>query len=275
MTDLDLLGSFWPAGQPDNRLPGRLAFDRRKGPVLAICGSFHDPGRVVEQARARQTGTISIGLSEMLGSGSPPIRILGDTTQGPVSLDHCLAEGSSWSFGTSGSSTAEYRALQVYQGAHFDDNTPLQFDAITFRLGHLAQWIAKSGLRIEPKPDDHIGVMVPPPERYVASTDLGELVLACRYIPRGNGIGGFGLDRDCSLELRLPEGKPLDQIVEVAAAVQDLEPISKSFKQYQQGCELHKAQEVVRIVLPARHNTALPLEPGKKALDLPPPRVAT
>ena len=54
-----------------------------------------------------------------------------------------------------------------------------------------------------------------------------------------------------------------------------LEPISKSFKQYQQGCELHKAQEVVRIVLPARHNTALPLEPGKKALDLPPPRVAT
>ena len=54
-----------------------------------------------------------------------------------------------------------------------------------------------------------------------------------------------------------------------------LEPISKSFKRYQQGCELHKAQEVVRIVLPARHNTALPLEPGKKALDLPPPRVAT
>ena len=54
-----------------------------------------------------------------------------------------------------------------------------------------------------------------------------------------------------------------------------LEPISKSFKQYQQGCELHKAQEVIRIVLPARHNTALPLEPGKKTLDLPPPRIAT
>ena len=54
-----------------------------------------------------------------------------------------------------------------------------------------------------------------------------------------------------------------------------VEPISKSFKQYQQGCELHEAQEVVRIVLPARHNAALPLEPGEKALDLPPPRVAT
>ena len=69
----------------------------------------------------------------------------------------------------------------------------------------------------------------------------------------------------------------LDRSVPVTArdVVLLLEPISKSFKQYQQGCELHKAQEVVRIVLPARHNTALPLEPGKKALDLPPPRVAT
>ena len=51
---------------------------------------------------------------------------------------------------------------------------------------------------------------------------LGELVLACRYIPRGNGIVGVGIDRDCSLELRFPEGRPLDQILEVAAAVQDL-----------------------------------------------------
>ena len=67
-----------------------------------------------------------------------------------------------------------------------------------------------------------------------------------------------------------------DQMLSVIAMYETwLEPISKSFKQYQQGCELHKAQEVIRIVLPARHNTALPLEPGKKALDLPPPRVAT
>ena len=63
--------------------------------------------------------------------------------------------------------------------------------------------------------------------------------------------------------------------METVSIEDTLEPISKSFKQYQQGCELHKTQEVVRIVLPARHNTALPLEPGKKALDLPPPRVAT
>ena len=225
MSDLDVLGSFWPAGQPDNRLPGRLALDVKKGPVLELCGWFHDPGRVVEQARAAD-GSVSVGLSEMFGSDSPPIRILGDTTQGPVSLDHCVVGRSSLSLGSSGSSTAEYHPLQVFQGAHFDGHTPLQFDAITFRLSHLAEWIARSGLRLdaEPAPEavDHIRITVPPPARYVASTDLGELALACRYTRRGNGIVGIGIDRDCSVELRTPEGRPLGQMLEVAAAVQDL-----------------------------------------------------
>ena len=226
MMDLDLLGSFWPVGQPDNRLPGRLVLDVRKGPVLTLCGWFDDPGRVAEQAHTELTGTVSIGLSEMLGSSSPPIRILGDTTEGPVSLDHCLVGRASWSFGSSGLPTAEYRALKVFQGVHFDDHTPLRFDAITLRLGHFAQWIGKSGLRIDPTQDpkavDQIRITVPPPERRVASTELGELVLACRYITRGNGILGVGIDRDCCLEHRFPEGRPLDEVVEVAAAVQDL-----------------------------------------------------
>ena len=88
-------------------------------------------------------------------------------------------------------------------------------------------------------------------------------------------------DRGVPLRRQHDRQQPIVQIVpriEGNAVIVDqplLEPISKSFKQYQQGCELHEAQEVVRIVLPARHNTALPLEPGEKALDLPPPRVAT
>lgn len=224
MTGLDVLGSFWPAGQPGKRLPGRLTLDVKKGPVLELCGSFYDFERVAEQASAAD-GSVSVGLSEMLGSGSPPIRILGDTTQGPVSLDHCVVGRSSWSFG-SGSSTAEYVALGAFQGAHFENHTPLEFDAITFRLGHLAEWIARSGVHIDPRPNPKAGELtrmtVSPPERNAVSTDLGELVLACRYIPRGDGIVGVRVDRDCSFKLRAPEGRSLDQILEVAAAVQDL-----------------------------------------------------
>ena len=96
--------------------------------------------------------------------------------------------------------------------------------------------------------------------------------------------GTEGLALNWIIKKLRPKGEALvivpDTVLRRGATLRKIEeychePISKSFKQYQQGCELHKTQEVVRIVLPARHNTALPLEPGKKALDLPPPRVAT
>ena len=51
------------------------------------------------------------------------------------------------------------------------------------------------------------------------------------------------------------------------------EPISKSFEQYQQCSKLHESEEVGRVVIPARHDAALPLEPRKEALHLPPPRI--
>ena len=35
----------------------------------------------------------------------------------------------------------------MFQGSHLDDHTPFQFDGITFRLGHFAKWIARSGVR--------------------------------------------------------------------------------------------------------------------------------
>lgn len=216
MSVLDALGFFWPANQPGERLPGRLVLDAKRRPVLELCGSF----------KALAEDAVSVGFSEMFGSDNPPIRILGETTQGPVSLDHCLVGRSSWSLGASDSSTAEYHAHQVFQGAHFDDHTPFNFDAITFRLRYLAEWIARSGLSMEQHPDatagDHIRITVPPPARYATSTDLGELAVACRYTPRGNGIVGLRIDRDCSVELRSPEGRPLAQILETAAAVQDL-----------------------------------------------------
>ena len=95
-------------------------------------------------------------------------------------------------------------------------------------------------------------------------TELGSLRCAAE-LDKGLALSTVGDE----IERAVSQGHATNGIA------QALEPISKSFKQYQQGCELHKAQEVVRIVLPARHNAALPLEPGEKALDLPPPRVAT
>ena len=111
----------------------------------------------------------------------------------------------------------------------------------------------------------------------IAITDLASEALGFRVVPMECVSEGIELTRSESCRRRYVPywGVNLALLLFGALGVFWLEPISTSFKQYQQGCELHKAQEVVRIVLPARHNTALPLEPGKKALDLPPPRVAT
>ena len=51
--------------------------------------------------------------------------------------------------------------------------------------------------------------------------------------------------------------------------VDTLEPLSKSFEQHRDGCELDKAQKVGPVMLPADEQAPLPLQPGKEALDEP------
>ena len=46
-----------------------------------------------------------------------------------------------------------------------------------------------------------------------------------------------------------------------------LEPISKSFEEDNEAGELDKSEEVRGMILPANENAALPLDPGKEALD--------
>ena len=57
-----------------------------------------------------------------------------------------------------------------------------------------------------------------------------------------------------------------------------LGPISKSFQQHGDGCELDKADEVGCVAFPANQQAPLPLEPGKEPLDEPaalvPPQAA-
>ena len=96
---------------------------------------------------------------------------------------------------------------------------------------------------------------------YVTARDRFEIGGEGILVPAGTKSHSSGSDT----QEGAADDRQLGALEDIRVRVGTLEPISKSFKQYQQGCELHKAQEVVRIVLPARHNTALPLEPGKKS----------
>ena len=56
-------------------------------------------------------------------------------------------------------------------------------------------------------------------------------------------------------------------------AEKSLEPISKSSEEDNEAGELHKAEEVLSVVLPADEDATLPLYPGEEALDEPAPHV--
>jgi hypothetical protein len=53
-----------------------------------------------------------------------------------------------------------------------------------------------------------------------------------------------------------------------------LEPISKSFEEYDEASELQEAKEILRIELPSDKNAALPLNPGEESFDHPSPGVS-
>ena len=65
-----------------------------------------------------------------------------------------------------------------------------------------------------------------------------------------------------------------DYLRKYAKITQSLEPISKSFEEYNEAGKLDKAEEIVGVVLPANEDPALPLDPGEEALDEPASHVA-
>ena len=216
MVDVNVVGSFWLAARPDKRVAGRLTFDAKDGTALELSGSFHDPREVLDKARAQQSGPVRVGLGELLGLNGPPVRILGNTPDGPLTLDGCLGELSS------------YHVPLVFHGAHFDEVEPLRFDAVKFQICHLAHWVWKSGLggtvvfKRDSQEVEQVRITYTPLEESVADTERGKLTLAFKYSHRGDRVVEHGIEQHCSLELRFHDSGSIDEIFEIHDALQAL-----------------------------------------------------
>ena len=201
-TALDLIGSFWPAAHPEKRLPGRLTFDSSDGGRLKTCGAFHDPKEVIAKARAESDGPVSVGLSELLGLDNPPIRIIGDTTDGPVTLDQCLGEQDT------------YHVPLVLSGAHIPDSEPLRFRAAAFGIQHFVRWSGASGLRPslvvgdDSRRVEEIRVVYTPVSEAVVGVPHGQLILRLPYAFRGDHVVESTIEQACTLELRFADPSP-------------------------------------------------------------------
>ena len=196
---LDAVGSFWPAAHPKKRLPGRLTFDPRDGGRLEVVGAFHDPKDVIAKARAEAGEAVSVGLSELLGLDSPAIRIIGDTADGPVTLDQCLGE-----LGT-------YHVPLVLAGAHVLDSQPLRFQAADFRIRHFVRWSGTSGLRPslvvqdDPRRIEEVRIVHTPVPDTTVDVPHGQLVLHLPYTFRGDHVAESVVEQACTLELRFAD----------------------------------------------------------------------
>ena len=213
---MDIIGSFWTADRPDRRVAGRLTFDHRDGRRLELCGAFHDPKEVISNAPAQQEGHASVGISELLGLDSPPIRILGDTAVGPVTLERCLG------------TLSTYHVPLVFRGAHFRDDESLKFKAAKFSILHIEQWIGKSGLdasvrlRKGSNQVEQLSIICTPVEDIIAKTPSGQIRLSFGYQLRGDDIVESAIKQKCTLELQFSDSSSIEKVFEAHDALQAL-----------------------------------------------------
>ena len=141
---------------------------------------------MITKARAEAHGAVSVGLSELLGLDSPAIRIIGDTTDGPVTLDQCLGD-----MGT-------YHVPLVLSGAHIPDSEQLRFQKAEFGIPHFVRWSGTSGLshsivfRDDSRRVEEIRIIYTPVSEAAVDLPHGQLMLRLPYQFRGDHV----MDRD-------------------------------------------------------------------------------
>ena len=226
MQDLDVVGTFWLARKPGRKVAGRLTFNHADGLELNLIGSLHNP----EEVLAQQTGpVINVSLDELYGLHSEPVRILGETTKGDVTLDNCLRKSGKFPLiGTPRLPQEVYHSDEAFLGAHFDEDEPLVFNGVTLSIQYLEHWIGLPSVSIELDYDDtskeieQVRITDTPREKIVAKTSLEELELSFESVLVGDHIVESAIRQKRTLELRFSESRTLENTLRVCTSLQDL-----------------------------------------------------
>ena len=216
---LDAVGSFWPANRPDRRLAGRLTFDPHDGGRLKLVGSFHDQREVIAKAAARADGTVSGGLSELLGLDAPAIQVFGETTEGAVTLNDCLGALDS------------YHVHWVLSGAHVPESDQ-RFPTADFSVPEFAAWSGKTGLGISPvfqedsRQVKEIQIRYRPVPKAAVDLPQGQLVLHVPWRVQGDHRVETSVEQGCDLEICFAEPTSIGDVLQVHHALEALMSIA-------------------------------------------------
>ena len=132
MRDLDVVGEFWKAGDPNRRVAGRLTFNVASGGSLQLAGAFtEDPKK------------ISSDSSDVIS-----VRIYGRSGYDRYTLFNCLKID--WSATAEIVYREDYSITYILLGSCFIEDDDPQFTSASIRLRHLDDWIAPPRIT-----DDH------------------------------------------------------------------------------------------------------------------------
>ena len=223
MENLDVAGTFWRAGKPDRKVSGRLTFNDADGLELSLIGSLYDSEELLDQL----TGPVVSAPQD--GMRSESVRILGETTEGYVTLDHCLQKSGSFPlFGVPRPAQEVYRSETALLGAQFDENEPLVFTGVRTRIQYLEHWVGMSTVSINVDYDEksrkieQVRIINTPRDKMVTQTSMGELELSFGSVLVGDHIVESTIRQSLALEIRFSEPQSLRDTVGVCTSLQNL-----------------------------------------------------
>ena len=226
MRDLDVVGTFWKATNPDTRVSGRLTFDSAEGVNLNLIGSLHDPAAVL----ARRAGPrVSVPLEELYGMNGDPVHILGETTAGYVTLPDCVRTSANYRImGAPRPAQESYQAVAAYLGAHLGPTQFSKFTGVTVRIHNLMHWIGMPAVRIEfdydenPKQLRQLRIINNPRSEIVTESNYGPIELAFEYQLAGDHIVESSIKQSCAINVQFESTKNVEQSLRICKTLQDL-----------------------------------------------------
>ena len=204
---LDVLGWFWLASQPHDKMPGHLTFNPRDGATLELISRHPN-----EQ--------VNLEFNDEDGNG---VRILGEA---PPAQEFTLLGCHSYEATESFISRFLYKSSAVLQGKQFEEGQSLDFAAVDLNLRHLERWVGKSSFGLEPASGGNTLVRVQPSKATSKIDRVGELILTTSCVEHAVSSGSFGgsysIKDSCSFNLRFDELQSIQAITRKCHDLQNL-----------------------------------------------------
>ncbi len=180
-----------------------------------------------------------------------PVRIFGDTTKGPITVDQCLRNHSSIRvLGRSTMNEERYTGQAVLVGAHFSIDESLAFSDARVRVLNLEHWIGMSAVSFgfDEESNGISDIHIEPRENIVSGTSFGELELAFEYKLTGDHTAQTTFMQGCALRFRFNEPRSLEDTLSLCTASQHLVTIGMNEPVSIEGVSLWGAADTDRMI---------------------------